>query len=481
MSLTRSSPTPRNAAHAHRGAAYVVALMVTTVLAGLVLVFAREMRVESDASANRVSQTQARWIAAGALEAVRGDLAYTISLGEAPRLERVGTQAQQLGDGLFWLIKPNSDDDRELAYGIMGEGGRINLDAFSGIDALELPGMDANLAAAVIDWQDRNPQITPGGAESAYYLSRDTPYQIKDRDLETVGELMYVRGMSKDLLFGEDANRNYKLDPNEDDGSANPPDDNGDGKLDRGFIDYFTVYSNDPGVSDSGTDKVTLDIKSSAQQYNQLRSFLATQLDDERAKELADLSFNKTATAGKNDTFTSVLQFFTETKATNDEFELVHDGLKRLDNDDELEGLIDVYHATEQVLATLPGLDPGDARAIINARPKLRPGDATPNLSWIIGVLGEEKAIAAARYMTHRSYQFTVDIVAISGDGRGFCRLRAVLDCLPVLEGDATLPRVRYLEEMTAYGWPLDESIREQLRGSATAEEIAAAYSEDND
>jgi type II secretory pathway component PulK len=479
--LTRTNPRPRTGALAKRGAAYVVALMVTTVLAGLVLVFAREMRVESDASANRVSQTQARWVAQGALEAVRGDLAYVISLGEAPRLDRVGAQAQQLGGGLFWLIKANPEDDRELAFGIMGEGGRINLDAFAGIDALELPGMDANLAAAIIDWQDRNPRITPGGAESAYYLSRDTPYQIKDRDLETVGELMYVRGMSTDLLFGEDANRNYKLDPNEDDGNANPPNDNGDGKLDRGFIDYFTVYSNDPGVSDSGTNKVTLDIKSSAQQYNQLRNFLATQLDDDRAKELADLSYNKTATAGKNDTYTSVLQFFTETKATNEEFELVHDGLKRLDNDDELEGLIDVYHASEKVLATLPGLDPGDARAIMNARPKLKPGEATPNLSWIIDVLGEEKAIPAARYMTHRSYQFTVDIVAISGDGRGFCRLRAVLDCFPVIEGEATLPRVRYLEDMTSYGWPLDEAIREELRGSTTAQEIAAAYSEDND
>lgn len=480
MHQNRTITRERSAAHNKRGAAYVVALLVTTVLAGLVLVFAREMRVESDASANRVSQIQAQWIAQGALEAVRGDLAYVISLGEAPRLDRVSPQAQPLGGGLFWLIKPSPTDDRELAYGIMGEGGRINLDAFGGIDALELPGMDANLAAAIIDWQDRNPRITPGGAESAYYLSSDTPYAIKDRDLETVGELMYVRGMTKDLLYGEDANRNYKLDPNEDDGNANPPNDNGDGQLNRGFLDLFTVYSNDPGVSDSGRDKVTLDIKSSPQQFNQLRSFLVSQLGEERGTELANLSFNKTATAGKNETFASVLQFFTETKATNTEFELVHDGLKRMDNDDTLEGLIDVYHASELVLATLPGLDPGDARAIISARPELKPGEATPNLSWIIDVLGEEKAIAAARYMTHRSYQFTVDIVAISGDGRGFCRLRAVLDCLPVLEGDAALPRVRYLEDMTSYGWPLDESIREQLRGSATAEEIAAAYSEDN-
>eukprot|EP00752_Nemacystus_decipiens_P014029 g12465.t1 len=454
-----------------RAAAYVVAVLVTTVLASLVLVFARQMRAEADASVNQASQIEARWIAQGALEAVRGDLAYVISLGEAPRLDQVAAEAQQLGDGLFWLIKPHPTDDDQLTYGIQGEGGKINLDAFAGIDALELDGMDENLAAAIVDWQDRNVEITPGGAESAYYLSRDTPYQIKDSDMETVGELMYVRGVSEELFHGEDTNRNGRLDPNEDDGDANLPGDNADGELDRGLISYFTVYSDDPGVSDDGQEKVTLDIKSSAQQYNQLRNYIVSALgDEERATELAQLSFNKTATSGKNDTYASVLEFYVETEATNDEFELIHDGLKRLDNDDNLEGLIDVYHASEAVLATLPGLDPGDARAIINARPELDQGEPVPNISWVVDVLGEEKAIAAARYMTHRSYQFTADIVAISGDGRGFCRLRVVLDCLPVVEGDATLPRIRYIEDLTAYGWPLDEAIREQLRSADLVE-----------
>ena len=445
----------------------------------MVLVFAREMRVKTDASANRVSQTQAHWIAMGAIEAVRGDLANVIASGQPPRLDQVSPQAQQLGDGLFWIIRPDPTDDRKLAYGLQGESGKINLDAFGGIDALELPGMTENLAAAIIDWQDRNERITPGGAESAYYLSRPTPYYIKDSPLETIGELMYVKGMTPELLYGEDTNRNYRLDPNEDDGDATPPADNADGKLDRGLADYFTVYSADPGVSDSGSAKVTLDIKQSPQQLGQLRDFLVSQLGEQRGNEFAAISFNKTATAGKNDTYKSVLEFYTETKATDDEFELVHDGLKRMDNDNVLEGLIDVYQASEPVLAALPGLDPGDARALIAGRPEREPDEPLRNISWVVGVLGEEKAIAAARYMTHRSYQFTVDIVAISGDGRGFCRLRVVMDCLPVVRGEASLPVVRHLEDLTAYGWPLDEEIRDQLRSGAAPAEVSATYSED--
>ncbi|MFK7788963.1 MAG: general secretion pathway protein GspK, partial [Phycisphaeraceae bacterium] len=228
MCKQQTNPARRHARDP-RGAAYVVALLVTTVLASMVLVFSKEMRVQTDALANRISQTQARWIAQGAIEAVRGDLADVIALGEAPRLDQVDPQAQILGDGLFWIIRPSHTDDRETEFGLQGESGKINLDAFAGIDALELEGMTENLAAAINDWQDRNGRITPGGAESAYYLSRDTPYQIKDRDLETVGELMYVRDMTKDLLYGEDANRNGRLDPNEDDGDENAPSDNADG------------------------------------------------------------------------------------------------------------------------------------------------------------------------------------------------------------------------------------------------------------
>ncbi len=483
------SDNPKRGSADTRGAAYIVALLVTTVLAAMALVFAKEMRVKTDASANYTSQAEARWIALGALEAVRGDLAYVISLGEAPRLDQVRPEAQPLGDGLFWLIRPSYTDDTEIGFGLQGEGGKINLDALFGfdaqnpnaprIDALELPGMDENLAAAIIDWQDRNERITPGGAESAYYLSRDIPYNIKNRDYETVGELMYVRGVTEDLLFGEDANRNGRLDPNEDDGSANAPDDNANGRLERGFIDQFTVYSFDPGLSDSGRERLTIDTIQSEQEHNRLQNFLISQLGEERGTELADRSYDFTGRAGQNQIYLSTLQFFTVTDATDDEFELIHDGIKRLDNEDELEGLIDVYHASEDVLATLPGLGPGDARAIINGRPERKHGDPVRNISWVVDVLGEEKAVRAARYMTHRSLQFTVDIVALSGDGRGFCRLRCVIDCSPVLEGEAELPSVRYVQDLTTYGWPLDEEVREQVRAGASPEEIATLFGED--
>ena len=46
-----------------------------------------------------------------------------------------------------------------------------------------------------------------------------------------------------DYLYGEDANLNGILDPNENDGPLNPPNDNQDGILDPGLFEYVTVWT----------------------------------------------------------------------------------------------------------------------------------------------------------------------------------------------------------------------------------------------
>ena len=46
---------------------------------------------------------------------------------------------------------------------------------------------------------------------------------------------------------------NGVLDPNENDGDANPPTDNMDGTLDPGLLEYVTVYTREPTTTRSGT------------------------------------------------------------------------------------------------------------------------------------------------------------------------------------------------------------------------------------
>ena len=118
--------------------------------------------------------------------------------------------------------------------------------------------MTAELAASIIDWRDEDSEISPGGAEDEYYLLLSEPYNCKNSELETVDEILLIKGASEELLYGEDTNLNGILDDNENDGDLSDPDDNRNGRLDTGFYDYVTVYSVEENVDSEGGELETL-------------------------------------------------------------------------------------------------------------------------------------------------------------------------------------------------------------------------------
>jgi hypothetical protein len=52
----------------------------------------------------------------------------------------------------------------------------------------------------------------------------------------------------------------------------------------------------------------------------------------------------------------------------------------------------------------------------------------------------------------------SADILAVSGDGRAFSRVRTVVDTLRVPA------RIVYRKNLNALGWPLDPQIRDSMR-----------------
>ena len=69
-------------------------------------------------------------------------------------------------------------------------------------------------------------------------------------------------------------------------------------------------------------------------------------------------------------------------------------------------------------------------------------------------------------YITTRSFQFSADIVSLSGNGRAFKRCRVVIDARE------DLPRALYWKELTHLGWPLDPEIIPALRSGASLSEM---------
>ena len=57
---------------------------------------------------------------------------------------------------------------------------------------------------SIVDWIDTNDEELPYGAESSYYESLEKPYRARNGLLEFVDELLLIRGITAELLYGTD-------------------------------------------------------------------------------------------------------------------------------------------------------------------------------------------------------------------------------------------------------------------------------------
>ena len=433
----RQQTAPRG----NRGTVLIVTMWIVLVMAGLVLVLSRSVRVNALASANRVAGLQADSIARGALQYVLSEVDDT--QGE-PQLDDADCEQVELGNGYYWILKPDLSDDRSNYFGITDEASRLNLNSANMDMLMKLPNMTAELAAAIIDWRDSDSEVTPGGAESEYYLLLDPPYNCKNGPFETIDELLLVRDVTPELLYGEDTNRNGVLDPNEDDADETDPPDNRDGELDSGLAPYITVYSREANTSSDGQER--LDINQPPGQ--DLTDLLGDSMSEDRVVEVLPL-------ARRGRPYQNIFDFYVKTGLQPEEFIPIADRLTT-GNQTTLTGMINVNTAPREVLLCLPDLDENDVDALIQKR-----DDPTADLTsvgWVVEALDPEKAVAIGSYITVRSYQFSADIVAVSGDGRAFRRYRAAIDARN------SPPRVVYWRDLTGLGWPLDPQILADLR-----------------
>jgi type II secretory pathway component PulK len=434
----------RRRTNVRAGTVLIVTIWVVLVLAGLAMVFARSMRVAAAVSANHVASLQAECIAEGALQYIIAKLVEAAEEG-ADEDPRDLYEAKEVGTGYFWVLRSNLESDREFDFGLTDEAGKINLNSASLEMLQRLPGMTAELAASIIDWRDEDGDVTTGGAESEYYLLQSEGYQCKNRPLETVEEILLIKGASVELLYGEDTNLNGYLDDHENDGDESEPSDNRNGRLDAGFYDYVTVYSVEANVDAEGETRINVNDASA-------RSTLQTAVE-EAVKE--DRALEIMGRVSTNPNYSSILDFYFQTGMTFEEFSPLADRLTT-SSETTLPGLVNVNTAPKEVLLCLPGLEESDADALVSYREAR--SDSLDSIAWVAEALDQEKATGIGSYITVRSQQYSADVVCLSGNGRAYKRYRAILD----MQGGS--PRVVYWRSLTHFGWPLQPEIVAALR-----------------
>jgi DNA uptake protein ComE-like DNA-binding protein len=359
-----------------------------------------------------------------------------------------------LGDGVFTVFRPLYDDQQTVLWGLDDEASKLNLNTATKDMLMKLPNMTEDIADAIIDWRDADSNPGANGAESSYYNTLNPPYNCKNAPFETLEELLYVKGMTPALLYGEDFNLNGVLDPNENDGDTTFPPDNMDGKLDPGLWSLCTVWSKDKNVDANGKKRVNLNTATP----DQLAAAGLTPVESQQIVSVRLLV-----------PFLSVAQLLGNAAAgapailTRDRFTKVADGLT-ISDDATVQGLVNINTCPKQVLSCLPGITDDIAVKIMEYR--TTPGNDLSNMGWLLNVVEPAVLQRIAPFITCRSYQFRINAVGRIGtpyDGsagastdnterpRAFRRMVAVFDKLATPN-----PRLVYWKDQTKLGMPYD-------------------------
>lgn len=209
-----------------RGTILIVTMLMVFALAAMVLVLSRSMRVEVLAAANQAAAVQASAIERGAEQYILAAVAQEgLGILDLPEEDFA---AIPLGDGYFWVLRPDWNDTALPVFGVVDEAAKLNINTATYDMLMALPNMTDDVAAAIIDWRDDNDTVYGGGAESDYYLSLPEPYHCKNAPFETIEELLLVRNVTRELLYGDSAVAT------------------GDPWAQRGLHDLVTVYSSEP-------------------------------------------------------------------------------------------------------------------------------------------------------------------------------------------------------------------------------------------
>lgn len=438
-----------------QGSVLIVVIWIVLILASLIIVLAHTVRVEAVAANNHVSQVKAEAVANGAIQYVcaylsqeQGSITYSTS---------ESFEAMEVGDGYFWVLRPNLAGEKDYQFGLVDEAGKVNLNSSSPEQLLEmllkLPNMTSELANSIIDWQDEDEDVSAGGAEGEYYLLLSDPYQCKNAPLETVEEVLLIKGASPELLYGEDTNRNGMLDWNENDGEQSAPADNSNGRLDAGFFNYVTIHSYERNSDSQDQQRINLNQPESQADVQELvQEVLSEQEAITVMQSLRAAGFFRS----QNDL--TLIDAYYGSGMEYEDFSQIIDRLTTDSGNEQLiAGRINVNAAPEAVLLCLPGLEQSDVDDLIRYREKADE-DEIENILWITEALEEDKARGIGSYITVTSFQYSADIIAVSKDGRAFSRYFVVID---TAQGS---PKVLYKQRLAQAGWPLDPEILQQLR-----------------
>ncbi len=188
----------------NRGVILIALLWILVALSVMALSFSREGMVEVASARNQRDLADAYYIARAGMMAT----IYQVQQKQfTPALKQL--QLQDTPDPIDLGLVTGTFGDGDYAAEVQDESGKLNINLISEewlhslLDAIGIPKHDADIIAdSILDWRDADSDHRLNGAENDYYESLNPPYKAKNGRLDTVEELLLVRGVTPDYFYG---------------------------------------------------------------------------------------------------------------------------------------------------------------------------------------------------------------------------------------------------------------------------------------
>jgi type II secretory pathway component PulK len=122
-----------------------------------------------------------------------------------------------------------------------------------------------------------------------------------------------------------------------------------------------------------------------------------------------------------------------------------------------IQGRVNVNTATPAVLTCLPGMTADMVQQLVAYRQQ-NP-DKLSSIAWVVEALGRANAglttLRAGDYITTQTYQFSADIAALGPFGRGYRRVKYIIDT------SSGAPQIIYRQDLSHLGWALGKYVRQ--------------------
>ncbi|MGE0710175.1 MAG: general secretion pathway protein GspK [Planctomycetota bacterium] len=458
------APDPARIAERESGVVLILVTLILLVVTSLALSLGRDAKVEVALALERADDLRLRALIDSAVERamaeVRNDTTPGDDLFAIWRDDQANFEAMELGEGKIWFLLPSPDpgDGRVLRYGLRDEASKLDVNTATEEQLLAIPGITQEAVDGILDWRDEDDDASPQGGESSYYASLDPPYTAKNGPIESLDELLRVKGIDEQMLYGEDRNRNGLLDPGEDDGDRSFPPDDADGTLDRGLVDYLTVFARDLNRTKDGRARLIL---ASAQPQEIEQALTAAGASQQFAQAVTQAlggggpgqggaqgggpGQGGGQGGGTPQSMGELVIRLGQFSSDATQVAILLDEVSAIEGD-LVPGRINVNTCSRELLIGL-GLQDDQADAILEQR--LQPDADHGSVAWLLNVLDPQVFATVVDRLTARSDQFTVEAVALLNDRPRFRRVEVLIDrnFVPV--------RVLLWRDLTSLGFPL--------------------------